>query len=204
MDVARPYSSVAPTLEGDVLVALAATTQPLTGARVASLVRRGTERGVMKALDRLVEQGLVYRQPAGRAYLHTLNRDHIATSIVEGLATLRTEFLRRLREHVLRWQPAPAHASLFGSTARGDGDTTSDIDLLIVRPTDVDEADAAWREQIEQLTADAQAWTGNRASIIELAEAELRAPGPPVMNDIRRDAIDLAGTPIRALLKETE
>jgi hypothetical protein len=198
MDVARPYAAVTPTLEGDVLVVLAGTTQPLTGARVAQLVRRGTERGIQKALDRLVEQGVVDRQPAGRAYLHTLNRDHIAAPIAEALAGLRGELLRRLRDEVANWQPAAAHASLFGSTARGDGDTSSDIDLLVVRPANVDEEDAAWRDQLDRLALRVQSWTGNHAGIIELDETELRHPSP-ILGNVSADGIDLAGTPIRAL-----
>jgi predicted nucleotidyltransferase len=203
MDVARPYAAVTPTLEGDVLVVLAGTTQPLTGARVAQLVRRGTERGVQKALDRLVEQGVVHRQPAGRAYLHTLNRDHIAAPIAETLAELRGELLRRLRDELADWRPSAAHASLFGSAARGDGDPSSDIDLLVVRPANVDEEEAAWRDQLTRLALRVQSWTGNHAGIIELDEAELGHPSP-ILTNVRTDGIHLAGTPIRALFGDVQ
>lgn len=84
------------TLEGDVLVALAGTTRPLTGRQVAGLVPRGSQKAVSVALDRLVEQGIVLRQEAGRAYLHVLNRDHLAAPAVEVLAGLRGELLARL------------------------------------------------------------------------------------------------------------
>jgi Nucleotidyltransferase domain len=199
MDVARPYAAVTPSLEGDVLVVLAGTTQALTGARVAQLVRRGTERGVQKALDRLVDQGIVERKPAGRAYLHVLNREHLAAPIAEALAGLRAALLARLRDEFANWDPGPAHASMFGSAARGDGDTESDIDLLVVRPTTVDEEDPVWREQLDRLALHVESWTGNHAGIIELDEAELDPPSPS-LSDVRTDGIDLAGTPIRSLL----
>jgi hypothetical protein len=199
MDVARPYAAVTPSLEGDILVVLAGTTQALTGARVAQLVRRGTERGVQKALDRLVDHGIVERQPAGRAYLHVLNREHLAAPIAEALAGLRAALLARLRDELANWDPAPAHASMFGSAARGDGDTGSDIDLLVVRPATVDEEDPVWREQLDRLALHVQSWTGNHAGIIELGEAELDRPSPS-LSDVRNDGIDLAGTPIRSLL----
>ena len=35
----------------------------------------------------------------------------------------------------------PRSVPLFGSAARGDGDTASDIDILVIRPRDVDEED---------------------------------------------------------------
>jgi predicted nucleotidyltransferase len=199
VDVGRPYAAVTPSLEGDVLVVLAGTTQPLTGARVAALVRRGTVRGVQKALDRLVEQGIVDRQVAGRAYLHVLNRDHVAAPIVDALAGLRGEFLRRVRDDLASWDLAPVHASLFGSAARGDGDAGSDIDLLVVRPADVDEEDAAWREQLDGLAARVESWTGNHAGIIELGEAELAHPSP-TLKEVRAEGIDLAGVSIRSLI----
>ncbi len=187
------------------LVVLAGTTAPLTGRQIARLARRGTSPSVSAALDRLVEQGLVHRQVAGRAYLHTLNRDHVAAPLAEALADLRAELLRRLREALGGWEPAPLHASMFGSSARGDGDASSDIDLLLIRPEGVDEEDETWRTQVDALSESVLAWTGNHAGITELGEAdvaELRRTPPPILEHLRADGIDLAGVPVRALLKE--
>lgn len=205
VDVARPYATVAPGVEGEVLVVLAGTTAPLTGRQIARLARRGTSPSVSAALDRLVEQGLVYRQHAGRAYLHTLNRDHVAAPVVEMLADLRVELLRRLRDAVRSWQLAPAHASMFGSAARADGDSSSDIDLLIVRSADVGEDDQTWSAQLDALTEAVRAWTGNDAGIVELGESDLdqlRRNPPSILADLRADGIDLAGLPVRALFNE--
>jgi len=162
MDVARPYAAIAPGVEGEALVVLAGTTAPLTGRQITRLVKRGTSPSVSAALDRLVEQGVVHRQEAGRAYLHTLNRDHIAAPIAELLAGLRTELVRRLREALEEWRPAPLHASMFGSAARADGDASSDIDLLIVRPGDVDEEEPNWRAQVDALGEAVRAWSSVR------------------------------------------
>lgn len=185
------------------LVVLAGTTKPLTGRQVAQLVRRGSQKAVSVALDRLVEHGLVLRQEAGRAYLHRLNRDHLAAAAVESLAGLRGELLRRLRELIGQWVAAPSHASLFGSAARADGDIDSDIDLLVVRPPAVDEDDPVWREQLDGLAEAVHAWTGNHAGIIELSQDEfaaLPAQRPPILDDLRADGIDLAGEKLRRAL----
>ena len=206
VDVARPYAAVAPGIHGDVLAVLAGTTAPLTGRQIARLAARGTSPSVSAALDRLVEQGLVHRQVAGRAYLHTLNRDHVAAPAVQALAGLRGELLRRLRDTLAQWNPAPVHASMFGSAARGDGDASSDIDLLVMRPKGVDAEGAAWRDQVHALAESVLAWTGNHAGISEIAEtdlATLRRKPPPVLKDVRAEGIDLAGVPVRSLLKET-
>lgn len=202
MDVSHPYTAVSSGIDTQVLVALAGTTRPLTGRRVAELVGH-SQRGVLTALDRLVEHGLVLRTAAGRALMHELNRDHLAAPAVELLAGMRAEFIGRLREAFAEWEVAPVHASIFGSAARGDGNTSSDIDLFVVRPASVDEEAAAWRSQVERLIADVQSWTGNHAAIIEQAEPDvvrLQRSKPPVLKDLRRDGIDLAGTPLRDVL----
>lgn len=205
MNVARPYSAVVPTVDGDVLFVLAGTTRPLTGRQIAAAAHRGSPRAVAAVLDRLVGQGLVLREEAGRAYLHRLNREHVAAEAVQLLAELRTELLRRLREALAEWAIQPVSAALFGSTARGDGDAASDIDLLVVRTDAVEVEDEQWRAQLEGLAERVLAWTGNHAAIVELAEAELpRLLGeePPVVQDLRRDGVDLFGRPVRKLLAE--
>jgi|ERR1700689_1455451 hypothetical protein len=204
MNVSRAYSAVAPTVEGDVLVVLAGTTQPLTGRRVARLARRGSVAAVAKALGRLVSQGIVLRQEAPPASLYTLNRQHLAAPAVEALALIRTELLARLRQALSTWSTSPVHASLFGSAARGDGDQDSDIDIFIVRPAGVDAEDATWNAQLRDIGEAVLAWSGNHAGIIDFAErdlAQMREENPPVLGDLQRDGIDLAGTPLRELLE---
>jgi predicted nucleotidyltransferase len=203
MNVSRAYSAVAPTVEGDVLMVLAGTTQPLSGRRVARLARRGSVAAVAKALERLVHQGLVLRQEAPPASLYTLNRQHVAAAAVETLALIRIELLDRLRQTFSTWSIPPIHVSLFGSTARGDGDLDSDIDLFVVRPAGVDVEDVTWGEQLRDIGDAVLAWTGNHAGVIDFAERDIeqmRDEDPPVLHELRRDAIDLAGTPLRELL----
>jgi hypothetical protein len=202
MDLGRPYAAVTPGLEGDVLDVLAGTTRPLSARRVSTLVRRGAFNGVLKALDRLVEQGIVHREEAGRAYLHTLNRDHLAARAVESLASMRAELLGRLRAELTSWNPAPVHASLFGSAARGDGGPSSDIDLFIVRPDGVADEDPGWSDQREILEARVIGWTGNRCSINDVSRSEFAAllsDPPPALQTLRRDRIELTGNSLDEL-----
>jgi predicted nucleotidyltransferase len=203
MDVAHPYTAICPTLDSGVLSVLAGTTRPLTGREVARLLGRRSHSGVLGALNRLAEHGLLDRQEAGRALLFTLNREHLAAPAVEILAGMRTELHTRLRNAIEGWEIAPVHVSLFGSTARGEGDTHSDIDLFIVRPDDIDEEDPRWRAQLDRLARDLQRWTGNPAGIVEAAEAELdgfRQTQPPILAELRTDAIPLAGPEATTLL----
>jgi predicted nucleotidyltransferase len=203
MDLSRPYTAICPTLDSEVLAALARTTRPLTGREVARLTGRSSHGGVLDVLNRLSEHGLVHRQEAGRAFLFTLNRSHLAAGAVDILAGLRTELLKRMRDSIDAWEIAPPHVSLFGSAARSEGDTESDIDLFIVRPRGISEDDPRWRTQLEDLAMQIQSWTGNHAGVAEASEDEIERllrDEPPILDELRADAIVLSGAEIRDLL----
>jgi predicted nucleotidyltransferase len=204
MDLSAPARAVCPTVDSDVLAVLAGTTRAFTGREIARLAGRSSHRGVLLVLDRLVEHGLVLREEAGPAFLYKLNRDHVAAPAVEIAADMRSEFLRRLEECLESWKIPAQHASLFGSVARGDGDTGSDIDLLLVRPGSVDEEDRTWRSQVHEVADSIWRWTGNRASIAELAIGDVRslARGErPIVDELKEDGIVLTGSPVSELFE---
>lgn len=203
MDLARPYTAISPTLDPAVLTVLAGTSRPLTGREVARLVGRASHSGVIAALERLVDQGVVDREEAGRAFLFTLNREHLAAPAVEVLADLREELLRRIRDRVERWNVKARHLSLFGSAARGDGGLDSDIDLFVVRFGAIERQEPVWREQVDLLGWQVERWTGNPARIVEVEEREvapLREERPPIVDELLADAIGLVGPDVSALL----
>jgi predicted nucleotidyltransferase len=203
VDLSQPYTAICPSLEGPVLEVLAHTNRPLTGRDVARLARRGSERGVRLVLHRLVAHGLVIAQEAGPASLFVLNRDHVAASIVEGLMRLRAELIERVRREVDGWASQPIHASIFGSAARGDGGSDSDIDLLIVRPDATPEDDPRWREQSHLLAEKIERWSGNHASLHELSPAQLRAAArrkEPIITSLSEESITLAGADFADLM----
>jgi predicted nucleotidyltransferase len=196
MDVSRPYAVISSPLDLEVLLVLRRTTRPLTGREVARLVRKGSEAGVRKALARLTRHGLVRAEEAGRAYMHTLNREHVAAPALEVLATMRSELEGRLADEIEGWGVPPAHVSLFGSAARGDGDTASDIDLFLVRPGEVDEGDPVWREQVSRLADHVDRWTGNRLAVAEVDAQDvrrLRRDRPAIVESLSADAVTIAG-----------
>jgi predicted nucleotidyltransferase len=204
MDLSRPHTAViGGALEGDVLSVLAGTTRPLTGRQIGRLATHGSDRGLRLALNRLAEQGLVDAVEAPPAVLYSLNRDHIAAPIALELAGLRAELFRRLRTAIAEWQVPATHASMFGSAARGEGDASSDIDLLVVRSESVDSEDPAWRDQLHELAVAIERWTGNHAGISEVGEEELidlASARRPMVEELERDAITLAGPAARTLL----
>lgn len=202
MDLAAPHSVLLGPGEGTALRVLARTIRPLSGREVARL-GGGTPSTVWRALHRLADHGVVRTEEAGGALLYTLNRDHLATEAILILVGLRGRFVDRLTEEVDAWAIQPRHLSIFGSAARGDGDTESDIDLFVVRPAGVEEEDATWRTQLETLADRVRAWTGNHAGIAEVAEGDterLARERPPIVTEMERDALTVAGPSIREWL----
>lgn len=158
-----------------------------------------------RVLQRLAEHGLANVQEAGAgvALLYTLNREHLAAEPLINLLNLRRCLVTRLEAEFERWTVLPAHASLFGSFARRDGDTSSDIDLLLVRPLEAGEENENWRSQLDEIAGHIFDWTGNRAGIAEVGAEELerlRRERPPIVEEFERDSITLYGPHVRELL----
>jgi predicted nucleotidyltransferase len=204
MDFRHPLSIITPTLDGDVLAVLAGAEEEFTGRRIHRLLGHGSEHGVRKAADRLVDQGIVVRRQAGQAKLYGLNRDHLAASCIESLASLRAELIRRLRERVAAWRPPPHTVIIFGSVARAEARVESDLDLLVVRPAQIDEDEPRWQQQLADLERDATAWTGNEARIIEygasdVADVEVRK----LVKQALDEGVSIFGSRTLAMLDES-
>jgi len=206
MDLSDPTRAVTATLDGTVLAVLAVAGKPLTVGQVAQQAVRGSEIGIRRSLARLVEQGIVRATLMGRNQVHELNRDHLAANVAISLAELRPELWKRLRTELSHWRTRPLYAAVFGSAARGDGDESSDIDLLLVHPpfpgekkpranprfsaqltealgefmASSGEMEAArlWEEQLDRLRQLVQGWTGNALQIVDVSFQDWRHPSP--------------------------
>lgn len=201
MDMSRPISTVIPTLDGPVLAVLARTSKPLTGRKVHQLAASGSETGTRKVLRRLASTGLVTASEVGSAVQYTLNREHLAAAAVLELTALRQRLFQRIGEVIEQWPQQPVHASVFGSTARGDGDLRSDVDLLLVHQFTNDPPDS-WVTDVDVLGDQVFAWTGNHLQIYELSESELTdhlRVGEPIVDDWLRDAFTVYGPDFRNL-----
>jgi predicted nucleotidyltransferase len=196
VDVSNGLSVVTPTLDAWVLRAIVQTTRPLSGRQIARLVEHGSLGGVQKALARLVEQGIVLADVHPSATFFTLNRDHLAARPVIELAELATTLVERLTGFIRSWDVQPQHAYLFGSAARQDGDTTSDIDILLVHTDDRQEPSMAWAQQVDDLAARIRQWTGNEAGILDISAVDLdrmQVNQEAILDSWQRDGILLAG-----------
>jgi hypothetical protein len=174
---------------------LAAADKAFTGREVHRRAGVASVEGIRLALGRLVEQGIVEAERAGRAVLYRLNRDHLGAPYVVALAALRLELGTRLRATVTAWPTPAAAVAMFGSAARGEADSGSDIDLLVVRPEDVHADDSQWRDQIVALERATSRWTGNDTRTLEYSARDFVALRyrEPALVEATRDGIVLAG-----------
>lgn len=201
MNLSAPQTAVMSRIDGQILRVLAGTTRPLSGREVARLAR-ASPASVWRALQRLVDHGVVSTQEAGSgaALLHTLNRDHVGAEPLVALLRLHESLFGRIGDAVGSWRIRPIHVSIFGSAARGEGSTESDIDVFVVRPRAVDREDEQWRSQLDELAASIHAWSGNHGGLIDVAESELprmRREQRPIVAALEEDAVVLFGPPIQ-------
>lgn len=204
MDVGRPAAVALPSGTEAVIRALAGTTAPL-GVREVARVAGVSANRASQVLSHLIEHGLVTVEEHGAGRLCRLNRAHLATEPLVALVDLRGRLLALLRAEFASWErPSAQHVSLFGSAARGDGGTNSDLDLLVVRAVQKKDEEA-WERQLYDTGERIMAATGNRAAWFVTTRADLARAvkaGEPIVDEWRRDAIHLAGRRLDQLLRE--
>ena len=163
MNVAHPCADVVPGPRGQLLATLA---QLETAVTVRALARHAgiSPQTALDLVHDLSDAGLTVAEPAGRALMVSLNRDHLACEPIIQLVALRQRLVDRLTTELGTWREL-AGAWLFGSAARGDGGRSSDIDLLLVAHDPVD--DVAWMEATADLRQQVRRWTGNEAHLVE-------------------------------------
>lgn len=116
-----------------VLRTLSKATRGLTGREIARLSGVAAQ-ATLDALGRLESAGFVRWLPAGRAHLYELNHGHfLLKSGILPLLEAESEFRPRIRTILKRsLEGHVVSAAIFGSTARGEERSGSDLDLLII------------------------------------------------------------------------
>ncbi|MEN5074442.1 nucleotidyltransferase domain-containing protein [Isoptericola cucumis] len=194
MDLSRPFSVVTPSLDGDVLYRLALADAAFTPGRLHRLIPTASVDGVRKALNRLAVQGVVEATPVGHAVTYRLNRDHVAAGAILELASLGDQVLERIIDALGEWRHRPVYGAVFGSWARREAGTVSDLDLFLVQPDDAP-ADM-WAAQVDAIERDATRWTGNDTRSLVLTENHVRQhPHDPVLRSILDEGHTVSGDP---------
>jgi UTP:GlnB (protein PII) uridylyltransferase len=150
----------------------------------------------------LVELGVVERHEAPPSALFRRVPDNIASRSITSLTLAHPTVLAEMGSTAARIGAPPVSVVVFGSFARGEADSRSDIDLLVVRPRRVDEEEPAWRHDLDDWAGQVGRLTGNQTEMLEVGEAELARllrGRKPLWADIQRDGILVFGSPLASL-----
>lgn len=151
---------------------------------------------VRKALERLVERGVVTRTDVGRTAAYALDdRRAVVRRVVlpafQAEARLRERLRRALQRVAVALRPRPAAVVLYGSVARGAA-APGDVDLLVVlaRPEDAEPVRAALLDAVRPIEVRYQL----AVQPVVMTAAELAARrDDPLVAAIAADGLLLSG-----------
>ena len=201
MYLSSPLEALVASDRAKVLTVLHRAGLPLSGRTIAALTDSVSQPTVSRMLRGFLRTGLVLRVPGG----YIINREHLAYRAVEVLLDSTGELGRRIGAAVEAWGVPPVSVVWFGSTARGQASPTSDVDLLVVRPSSVDIEDSGWARDVADLGGMVQSWTGAPCEVLEYDPAELEelaTSGDPLVVELCRDGVTLAGADLSDLLED--
>jgi predicted nucleotidyltransferase len=182
----EPFGGLIPGARGAVLGVLLRTGTPLTGRQVHALLSPAHSLwAVQEALKTMAQLGLVQTRSIGRAGVHTINEDHVATAplrvLLDPLAGLTDIVRAAVGDEV-------EAVILFGSIARGEAARDSDVDLAVIAP-------AGWdgRTGLEDAV---RSRLGNDCDVLVLTAEDFGRPSgaEPVVRDVLTDGVALLGS----------
>ena len=189
----------------DILRILTALGTPLSQRELA---RRAdvTLRSAQAALDDLYAVGIAAKLVGGRDHLTTLNSHHILAPTLTALFSAEAELARNVRTAIATIvagdRNPPLGLYLFGSVARAEETTKSDLDILLVA------RDANHREALLDRTLAAVETLQTRygVSVAPIAYTIREAKrgwnsGAAPWPELARDVVAILGPPLGELLK---
>lgn len=203
MDFSRPISSLIPGSTGRILDVLVSSHDELNLTTVADLAGVSTSQA-SRVLPHLVRLGVVTRHDVPPSSLFSLNRDHIAATPLLDLLHTRDRLVDVLSTLAAKIEPSPVNITLFGSAVRGQANAESDIDVVVVRPHGIEDADESWSTTLADWSEGVLRSTGNAVNVLELGEEEVGkiiGSNRPVWRAVVTEGKTVAGTDIRSLAR---
>lgn len=201
MDFARPIEAIVPGAQGRVLAVLVGTTAELNLRTIAQLAGI-SQAQASRLLPDLVALGVVERWEVPPSSLFRLVPEHVASRALLALAQSADTVLDEMGRLAGALPQPPVSVIVFGSFARREADVESDIDVVVIRPTEVDEDDDEWLAALEAWRRDVRRLAGSPVEVLEVSadEAPTKLGGRgQVWADIRRDGQVVHGLTIDEL-----
>jgi hypothetical protein len=201
VDFVRPIEAIVPGAQGRVLAVLAETTAELNLRTIAQLAGI-SQAQASRLLPDLVALGVVERREVPPASLFRLVPEHVASRALLALARSTDTVLDEMGRLAEALPQPPVSVIVFGSFARREAEAGSDIDVVVVRPAEVDADEEAWSASLEAWRGDVRRLAGNLVEILEASadEAATKLGGrSQVWVDIGRDGRVVHGLSIDEL-----
>ncbi len=134
--------------------------------------------------------------------LFRLVPEHVAAGPVLALARVRSTTMAERGRIAAELPIPPLSAIVFGSFARGEAVAGSDIDTVLVRPSEISDSDDRWATTVEEWSTRVSRLTGNPVEVLETGPDEIAvrlATAEGVWEDIHRDGIVVHGLSIDRL-----
>lgn len=189
MRLQNPFAVVSTTgLDSQVLTVLSRSVAFLPVQRIHALLPEvGSPQGVRKSVARLVEQGTLVERSIGRSVAYALNREHLLIDAILQIARAKGELVARMSAAIELWPTRPIMVTMFGSAARNEMRSDSDIDLLIVMPDEAEPAD----DVVGEFAVQVSRWTGNDVRPLVYRASEVR--GAAIFTEVLADGVDVVG-----------
>ena len=162
-----------------------------TGRELAKLCGSSPSQTI-RALESLRSSGVAFREIAGRSHVWRLAPEHVMRDVLVRMFQGEANALQLLKGDIeALLQPLPVkRAFLFGSVARGDERSTSDIDLLVL----VESKSAKETVEIALSRASPQFSLrfGNPLSPLVLDYSQTRhSPSPQLINTAMAEGVEI-------------
>lgn len=150
--------------------------------------------GVRKALSDLYKMNVVRIRVIGKSHAVTVNSESYAAGLVDKMFRIEGETLSELVKLIAEklGDPTITSALIFGSVARGEEESLSDIDLFILTE-DKEKAEGA----VSELQREVSNRFGNAISPYILSEEDLADEDKlQILEEIRKKHIVVRGKPL--------
>lgn len=188
MDFVRPIEAIVPGVQGRVLAVLTETAE--LNLRTIAQLAGVSQAQASRVLPGLVDLGVVERREIPPASLFRLVPEHVASRALLAVARSTETVFHEIGQLAASLPHPPVSVIVFGSFARRSAGPASDIDIVVVRPADIDEDDDDWTDSLEVWRGGVRRLTGNPVDVIEVSADEVAAKAvgrSHLWAEVRRD-----------------
>ena len=200
MRLANPAAALLGEKDARLLLELYRRAEPLSGRGIAANAGVPVT-SAQRILARYADAGLVTVTTSAHASTYELNRKHVLYDAIFELLAAPAKLKETIGSIVQRWAGSAVTAAVFGSSARGDDSSDSDLDILVVTPVDfADDRIDGLRRELEDTVGLATGRTVQVFNVDQQQFSKMVRSHDSLIDSLERDADTVIGTDVRTLI----